>query len=41
MKALRSSKFGQIGPPTAELGALEPLKKTHSLIMGKMFALMI
>ena len=36
MKARRSSKFAQIGPPTAELGALERLKKKHHrLIMGK------
>ena len=33
MKAWRSSKFGQIGPPTAELGALECLKNPHELIM--------
>ena len=29
----RSSKFGQIGPRTAELAALERLEKTHRLIM--------
>ena len=28
MKARRSSKFAQIGPPMAELGALERLKKS-------------
>ena len=27
MRARRSSKFSQIGPPTAELAALERLKK--------------
>ena len=31
MKARRNSKFAQIGPSTAELGALE----CHRLIMGK------
>ena len=35
MKAGRSSKFVQIGPPMAELGALECLKNPHRLIMGK------
>ena len=31
-----SSKFGQIGPRTAELAALERMKKnSHRLIMGK------
>ena len=28
MKARRSSKFAQVGPPMAELGALERLKKS-------------
>ena len=30
-----SSNFGQIGPPTTELAALERRKKSHRLIMGK------
>ena len=30
-----SSIFGQIGPRTAELAALERLKNSHRLIMGK------
>ena len=30
-----SSKFGQIGPSTAELAALERMKKSHRLIMGE------
>ena len=30
-----SSKFGRIRPQTKELAALERMKKTHSLIMGK------
>ena len=30
-----SSKFGQIGPRTAELAALEGLENPHRLIMGK------
>ena len=30
-----SSKFGQIGPRTAELAALERLKNPHRLIMGE------
>ena len=30
-----SSKFGQIGPRTAELAALERLEKSHRLIMGE------
>ena len=34
MGARRSSKFSQIRPPTAELAALEHLKK-YPLIMGK------
>ena len=29
------SKFGQIGPRTAELAALERLEKPHRLIMGE------
>ena len=29
-----SSKFGQIGPRTAELAALERLENAHKLIMG-------
>ena len=35
MKARRSSKFGHNGPPTAELCAIEHLKKSHRLINGK------
>ena len=39
MGAKRSSKFSQIRPPTAELAALEHLKKNpHRLIMGKRVA---
>ena len=30
-----SSKFGQIGPRTAELAALEHLENPHRLIMGE------
>ena len=30
-----NSKFGQIGPRTAELAALERLKNPHRLIMGE------
>ena len=30
-----SSKFGQIGPRTAELAALERLENPHRLIMGE------
>ena len=30
-----SSKFGEIGPWTTELAALERLKKSHRLIMEK------
>ena len=30
-----SSKFGQIRPRTTELAALECMKKSHKLIMGK------
>ena len=32
----RSSKFGQIGPQSMELSALERLKHPHILIMGEM-----
>ena len=35
MRAGTSSNFGLIGPPTAELAALERLKNPHRLIMGK------
>ena len=35
MRARRSSKFGQIRPPTMELAALERLKNPHRLILGK------
>ena len=35
MRAQKSSNFGLIGPPTAELAALEHLKNPHRLIMGK------
>ena len=36
MGARRSSKFSQIRPPTAELAAIERLKKNpYRLIMGK------
>ena len=36
MRARKSSNFGLIGPPTAELAALECLKKNpHGLIMEK------
>ena len=35
MKSRTSSNFGQIGPPTTELSALECLKISHRLIMGK------
>ena len=35
MRTQRSSKFGQIRPPTAELAALECLKNSHRLIMGE------
>ena len=35
MKSRTSSNFGQIGPPTTELSALECLKNSHRLIMGK------
>ena len=36
--SVTSSKFGQIGPRTAELVALERMKKSHRLIMGKMMS---
>ena len=35
MKSRTSSNFGQIGPLTKELAALERLKISHRLIMGK------
>ena len=35
MRAHRSSKFGQIRPPTAELAALERLKKSPYTYNGK------
>ena len=35
MRAWMSSKFGRIRPRTTELAALERMKKSHSLIMGK------
>ena len=35
MGAQRILKFSQMGPPTAELHALERLKNPHRLIMGK------
>ena len=35
MRPRRSSKFSQIGPPTAELAALECLKKSASTYNGK------
>ena len=38
MRAQTSSNFGLIGPPTAELAALESLKNPHRLIMGKMMS---
>ena len=39
MRARTSSNFGLIGPPTAELDALESLKKKFQrLIMGKMMS---
>ena len=31
-------KFGQIGPRTAELAALERIKNSHRLMMGKMMS---
>ena len=36
MRAQTSSNFGLIGPPTAELAALERLKNPHRLIMRKL-----
>ena len=35
MRAGKSLNFSLIGPPTAELAALERLKNPHRLIMGK------
>ena len=35
MKSRTSSKFGQIGALTTELAALEHLKNSHRLIIGK------
>ena len=35
MRAQTSSNFGLIGPPTADLDALERRKKNKRLIMGK------
>ena len=35
MKARKLSKFGHIGQPTAELGALERLKNPHMLKLGE------
>ena len=35
MSAWMSSKFGRIRPQTTELAALERMKKSHRLIMGK------
>ena len=35
MKAMMSSKFGRIRSQTTELAALERMKKSHRLIMGK------
>ena len=34
MRSRTSSKFGQIGPRTVELAALERLENPHRLIMG-------
>ena len=36
IKAWMGSKFGKIGPGSAELATLELLKKIHRLIMGEM-----
>ena len=36
IKALMGSKFGKIGPGSAELVTLERLKNLHRLIMGEM-----
>ena len=38
MRAQMCSNFGLIGPPTAELAALERLKNPHRLIMRKMMS---
>ena len=38
MRARTSLNFGLIGPPIAELAALESLKNPHRLIMGKMMS---
>ena len=35
MRAWMSSKFGRIQPQTTELAAVERMKKSHRLIMGK------
>ena len=35
IKSRKKSYFGQIGPLTTDLAALERLKKSHRLIMGK------
>ena len=35
IRAWMSSKFGRIRPQTLELAALEGMKKSHRLIMGK------
>ena len=36
IKAWMGSKFGKIGPGSAELATLERLKNLHRLIMGEM-----
>ena len=36
IKACMGSKFGNIGPRSTELAALERLKNLHRLIMGEM-----
>ena len=38
IRAWMSLKFGEIGPWTTELAALERLKKSHRLIMEKMMS---
>ena len=38
MRARTSSNFGLLGPPAAELAALEHLKNPHRLIMGKIMS---
>ena len=38
MRAQTSSNFGLIGPPTAELAALECLKKSPQAFNGKMMS---